>query len=356
MKRKVLTILGTRPEIIRLSRIIPKLDAVCDHRVLHTGQNYDANLNDIFFRDLGLRACDHVIDSRGTMAEQMAKIFVGVEEYLNKFKPDSVLILGDTNSGLAAIVCERMGIPVHHMEAGNRCYDLDVPEEKNRKIIDSISTINLPYTELSRQNLLREGVPNNRITVTGNPILEVITHYQDQINASTVLQRFGLTADQYIVATAHRAENVDNEIRLRGIMLALDTIAQEYPVIFSCHPRTRQRLQNIQHVTNPRVQIVEPMGFFDFVQLEQHSYMAVSDSGTVQEEMCLFHKPTITIRMTTERPETVWCGSNIVSGLAPQDIINSYRAMKVVDRNWDVPTEYAKTRVSDTVVNILMGI
>ena len=355
MKRKVLTILGTRPEIIRLSRIIPKLDAICDHRVLHTGQNYDANLNEIFFRDLGLRACDHVIDSRGTMAEQMAKIFVGVEEYLNKFKPDSVLILGDTNSGLAAIVCERMGIPVHHMEAGNRCYDLDVPEEKNRKIIDSISTINLPYTELSRQNLLREGVPNNRITVTGNPILEVITHYQDQINASTVLQRFGLTADQYIVATAHRAENVDNEIRLRGIMLALDTIAQEYPVIFSCHPRTRQRLQNIQHVTNPRVQIVEPMGFFDFVQLEQHSYMAVSDSGTVQEEMCLFHKPTITIRMTTERPETVWCGSNMVTGLEKGNILAGYNRMKLTDRNWKVPVEYDQNNVSDVVVNILLS-
>jgi UDP-N-acetylglucosamine 2-epimerase (non-hydrolysing) len=356
MKRKILTILGTRPEIIRLSRIMPKLDSLCDHHVLHTGQNYDANLNDIFFKDLGLRACDHIIDSRGTMAEQMAKIFVGVEAYLNQFQPDSVLILGDTNSGLAAIVCERMGIPVHHMEAGNRCYDLTVPEEKNRKIIDSISTINLPYTELSRQNLLREGVPNNRIMVTGNPILEVITHYQEQINTSTVLQRFGLTANQYIVATAHRAENVDNEIRLRGIMLALDSISQEYPVIFSCHPRTRQRLQNIQHITNSRVQIVEPMGFFDFAHLEQHSYMAISDSGTVQEEMCLFHKPTVTIRMTTERPETVWCGSNIVSGLAPQDIVNSYRAMKVTDRNWDVPVEYAKTRVSDTVVNILMGI
>ena len=356
MKRKILTILGTRPEIIRLSRIMPKLDSLCDHHVLHTGQNYDANLNDIFFNDLGLRACDHVIDSRGTMAEQMAKIFVGVEAYLNQFQPDSVLILGDTNSGLAAIVCERMGIPVHHMEAGNRCYDLTVPEEKNRKIIDSISTINLPYTELSRQNLLREGVPNNRIMVTGNPILEVITHYQEQINTSTVLQRFGLTANQYIVATAHRAENVDNEIRLRGIMLALDSISQEYPVIFSCHPRTRQRLQNIQHITNSRVQIVEPMGFFDFAHLEQHSYMAISDSGTVQEEMCLFHKPTVTIRMTTERPETVWCGSNIVSGLSPQDIVNSYRAMQVTDRNWDVPAEYAKTRVSDTVVNILMGI
>lgn len=356
MKRKVLTILGTRPEIIRLSRIIPKLDAICEHRVLHTGQNYDVNLNDIFFKDLGLRACDHVIDSRGTMAEQMAKIFVGVEKYLNEFQPDSVLILGDTNSGLAAMVCERMGYPVHHMEAGNRCYDLTVPEEKNRKIIDSISTINMPYTELSRQNLLREGVPNNRIVVTGNPILEVINHYQAQIDASTVLQQFDLTPDQYIVATAHRAENVDDQIRLQGILLALDYVAREYPVIFSCHPRTRQRLQHMEWQPSSRLHIVEPMGFFDFVKLEQNSYMAISDSGTVQEEMCLFHKPTVTIRMSTERPETVWCGSNIISGLSPHDIVNSYSAMKVVDRNWDIPAEYAKTRVSDTVINILMGI
>jgi len=355
MKRKILTILGTRPEIIRLSRIIPKLDAVCNHRVLHTGQNYDANLNEIFFRDLDLRACDHVIDSRGTMAEQMAKIFVGVEEYVKEFQPDAVLILGDTNSGLAAIVCERMGIPVYHMEAGNRCYDYDVPEEKNRKIIDSISTINLPYTELSRQNLLREGVPNNRVMVTGNPILEVITYYQKQVDASTILQKLGLIPGNYIIATAHRAENVDDQDRLRGILQALDTISQEYPIVFSCHPRTRQRLQQLQRIDNPQVQIVEPMGFFDFVQLEQHSYMAISDSGTVQEEMCLFHKPAITIRMTTERPETVWCGSNIVTGLEADAIVAGYQAMKLNNRAWIVPTEYQVQNVSDIVTNILLG-
>lgn len=356
MKRKILTILGTRPEIIRLSRIIPKLDQICEHKVLHTGQNYDKTLNDIFFQDLALRPCDYVIDSRGTMAEQMAKIFVGVEHYVNQFQPDSVLILGDTNSGLAAIVCERMGIPVHHMEAGNRCYDLAVPEEKNRRVIDSISTINLPYTEISRQNLLREGVPNERIIVTGNPIFEVLQHYSDSIAQSDVLQRLNLVSDNYIVATAHRAENVDNELRLRSIMMALDMISHDRIVVFSCHPRTRQRLTELEWQCNPRVKIVEPMGFFDWAQLEQHSFMAITDSGTVQEEMCLFHKPTVTIRMTTERPETVWCGSNVVSGLAPQDIMNSYRVMCSADRNWDVPQEYLKGGVSNTVINLLMGI
>jgi UDP-N-acetylglucosamine 2-epimerase (non-hydrolysing) len=289
------------------------------------------------------------------MAEQMAKIFVGVETYIKQFQPDVVLILGDTNSGLAAILCERMGIPVYHMEAGNRCYDFDVPEEKNRKIIDSISTINLPYTELSRQNLLREGVPNNRVMVTGNPILEVITHYQKQIDTSTILKQLDLTPNKYIIATAHRAENVDNQDRLLGILQALDTISQEYPIVFSCHPRTRQRLQQLQRINNPQVQIVDPMGFFDFVQLEKNSYMAISDSGTVQEEMCLFHKPTITIRMTTERPETVWCGSNIVTGLEADAIVAGYQAMKSSTRSWTIPVEYQVQNVSDVVTNILLG-
>jgi UDP-N-acetylglucosamine 2-epimerase (non-hydrolysing) len=213
MKRKILTILGTRPEIIRLSRIIPKLDQTCDHRVLHTGQNYDATLNDIFFEQLGLRPPNCVLASRGTIGQQLAAIMIGVEQYIAEFQPDAVLVLGDTNSGLSAIVCERMGVPVYHMEAGNRCYDMLVPEEKNRKLIDSISTVNLPYTELSRQNLLREGAQNNRVFVTGNPIKEVLAHYHKEINSSSVLTQLNLTAGQYSIATAHRAENVDNSAR-----------------------------------------------------------------------------------------------------------------------------------------------
>ena len=355
MKRKILTILGTRPEIIRLSRIIPKLDQVSEHRVLHTGQNYDATLNDIFFDQLGLRRPDRVLESRGTIGQQLAATMIGVEQYITEFQPDAVLVLGDTNSGLSAIVCERMGVPVYHMEAGNRCYDLLVPEEKNRRLIDSISTINLPYTELSRQNLLREGAQNNRVFVTGNPIREVLDYYCDQIDSSKILTHLNLKAGAYIIATAHRAENVDNPERLSSIFSAMETIAQEYPIVFSCHPRTRQRLQELNLSPSDRIRITEPLGFFDFVNLEKNSYMAISDSGTVQEEMCLFYKPTITIRATTERPETVWCGSNIVTGLSESNIVAGYQAMKQADRAWAVPVEYARPNVSDTVVNILLG-
>jgi UDP-N-acetylglucosamine 2-epimerase (non-hydrolysing) len=355
MKRKILTILGTRPEIIRLSRIISKLDQVSEHRVLHTGQNYDATLNDIFFEQLGLRRPDCVLQSRGTIGQQLAAIMVGVEQYITDFEPDAVLVLGDTNSGLSAVVCERMGVPVYHMEAGNRCYDMLVPEEKNRRLIDSISTVNLPYTELSRQNLLREGAQNNRVFVTGNPIKEVLDYYREPIDRSNILKQLKLQSGQYIIATAHRAENVDNPERLRSIFSAFKTIAQDYPIVFSCHPRTRQRLQELDIQVSDRVHLTEPMGFFDFVHLEKNSFMAISDSGTVQEEMCLFHKPTITIRATTERPETVWCGSNIVTGLETDNIVAGYQAMKQIDRAWAVPVEYARTNVSDTVVNILLG-
>ena len=355
MRRKILTILGTRPEIIRLSRIIPKLDLVSNHRVLHTGQNYDATLNDIFFDQLRLRRPDCVLQSRGTIGQQLAAVMIGVEQYIQEFQPDAVLVLGDTNSGLSAIVCERMGIPVYHMEAGNRCYDLLVPEEKNRRLIDSISTINLPYTELSRQNLLREGAQNNRVFVTGNPIKEVLDYYHSDIGNSKILKKLKLTAGQYIVATAHRAENVDNPERLKNIFNAMETIAQEYPIVFSCHPRTRQRLRDLDISISDLIMLLEPVGFFDFVCLEKNSFMAISDSGTVQEEMCLFHIPTITIRATTERPETVWCGSNVVTGLAVDSIVAGYQAMQSVNRGWTVPGEYARTNVSDTVINILLG-
>jgi len=353
MRRKILTVLGTRPEIIRLSRIMPKLDAVFDHKILHTGQNYDANLSDVFFQELRLRQPDYCLQSRGSIGQQLATMFVGIENCLDEFDPDAVLILGDTNSGLCAIPCERRGIPVYHMEAGNRCYDLRVPEEKNRKLIDSISTFNLPYTELSRQNLLREGASNQRVFVTGNPIREVINHYQSDISKSQILRRLSLAPDAYAVATAHRAENVDDPVVLEQILQALCEISQHMPVIFSCHPRTRSRLQHRQLPSG--VIMTEPMGFFDWIRLEQAAYLAISDSGTVQEEMCLFARPTITIRTTTERPETVWCGSNIVAGVSVPDIMTAYKRCRDLDRGWQPPPEYLKTNVSDTVVNILMG-
>lgn len=355
--KKILTILGTRPEIIRLSRIIPKLDELCNHRVLHTGQNYDPNLSAIFFDELGLRLPNMIIDSVATTpAEQLAKIMVGVETEITTFNPDAVLILGDTNSGLSAIVSERMGVPVYHMEAGNRCYDLKVPEEKNRKIIDTISTYNLPYTELSRQNLLRENVPNNRIFVTGNPIYEVIDHYYDKIEKSKILKKLGLKKNKYIVATAHRAENVDDPERLESIMVALNQLAWDHTVVFSCHPRTREKLNQLKLLINANVRIIEPVGFFDFVKLEKNSLLAISDSGTVQEEMCVFGIPTVTIRDTTERPETVWCGSNKVVGLNTRDIIMACEASIKFKTRWDPPIEYVKKNVSDVVTNILLSV
>lgn len=355
--KKILTILGTRPEIIRLSRIIPKLDQVCNQFILHTGQNYDPNLNDIFFSELNLRTPDYVIDSKSdSFSEQLGKILVGVEKIIKEFNPDKVLVLGDTNSGLSSIICERLGIPVYHMEAGNRCYDLKVPEEKNRKIIDAVSSINLPYTELSRQNLLREGAVNNKVFVTGNPIKEVIDFYQQDIDSSSILEKLNLTSHNYIVATAHRAENVDDDRRLLNLFNSFERIAEEYKIVFSCHPRTKERLTKFgMKIDNPNIIITEPLGFFDFVKLEKNAYMAISDSGTVQEEMCLFGIPTVTIRDTTERPETVWCGSNIISGLEENNIIECFNTMKNVNRDWDIPVEYARTNVSDTVINILMS-
>ena len=351
MKRKVLTILGTRPEIIRLSRVIPKLDQSADHRVLHTGQNYDPTLNDVFFEELELRRPDVVLQSRGTIGEQLAATFVGVEKYCQEFQPDAVLVLGDTNSGLAAVVCERMGIPVYHMEAGNRCYDLTVPEEKNRRVIDHISSINLPYTGYSRENLLREGLPNNKIFVTGNPIREVLDYYSNDIQHSTIGVRLGLVPYQYIVATAHRAENVDNPERLENILSAFEIISEDLPIVFSCHPKTEQR---ITRKLNSRIIVSKPMGFFDWANLERNSRLAISDSGTVQEEMCLFQKPTITIRATTERPETVMCGSNIVTGLDVSTIVAGYQQALTLGP-WTVPEEYTRSNVSDVVVNIIIG-
>ncbi len=355
---KILTILGTRPEIIRLSVIIKKLDELCDHFVLHTGQNFDPNLNSIFFNDLKLREPNKIINSQSaTVAEQIGKIFKGVEETLNEFKPDKVLILGDTNSCLSAIICERMGISVYHMEAGNRCYDLTVPEEKNRKIIDAISSVNLPYTELSRQNLLREGISNNKIFVTGNPIFEVIDYYKQEIDKSDILSRLNLQPQKYIISTAHRAENVDVESRLINIFESFEEISKEYKIVFSCHPRTKQKLEKHAFLGNhPNIIITEPLGFFDFVNLEKNSKMAITDSGTVQEEMCIFNLPTLTIRDTTERPETVWCGSNIVSGLDKENILRCYNKIKNVDTTWEIPPEYTARNVSNIVTNILLGI
>lgn len=352
--QRILTILGTRPEIIRLSRIIPKLDLCTDHHVLHTGQNYDRTLNDVFFQELATRQPNHVIDSQSsTFAGQLSKILVETEAYINEFKPDKILILGDTNSGLTAIIAERLGIPVYHMEAGNRCFDREVPEELNRRLIDGISSFNLPYTYGSRDNLTREGHDFKRITVTGNPIGEVIAHYKPQIDQSAILDTLGLEKSEYVLVTAHRAENVDNQERLEALFLALQKISKDYPVVFSCHPRTRSKLEKF-NIDTAHIRVLEPWGFFDFVQLEQHARLVVTDSGTVCEEACILGVPCVTSRNSTERPETIACKSNIVAGVTKEGIVEAYQTM-LYRKAWHVPAEYQWPDVSDRVIEKLLG-
>jgi UDP-N-acetylglucosamine 2-epimerase (non-hydrolysing) len=357
---RIVTILGTRPEIIRLSVLIRKLDRLADRHVLvHTGQNFTPSLSAIFFEQLGLRAPDLLLDDRKeTIGGQLSVMFGSVEQLLRIERPDRVLVLGDTNSALCALVAERMGIPVVHMEAGNRCFDLNVPEEKNRRIIDAVSTYNLPYTENSKQNLLREGFPVQRIFRSGNPIFEVIQHYEEQIGCSPVLTRLGLASGQYMLATIHRAENVDDPAVLADIMQGLSWTAEEHqlPLICSLHPRTRSRLtEEVRGNIHPLIELHEPFGFFDFVHLEKHACLALTDSGTVQEECCIFGVPTVTVRQSTERPETVDCGSNVVAGLKPERIRSAARIMMSLHGAWKCPEGYLEENVSDKVAKFVLG-
>jgi UDP-N-acetylglucosamine 2-epimerase (non-hydrolysing) len=356
---KVMTILGTRPEIIRLSRVIEKLDRFSDHVLVHTGQNYDPNLNDIFFEELRVRKPNHFLGVRGeTFGEQIGKIIAASEQVLQQEKPDRLLLLGDTNSSLSAVVAKRMGIPVYHMEAGNRCYDDRVPEEVNRRIIDHCSDVLMPYTERSRANLLREGIAGERIFVTGNPIFEVINHYDPLIRQSDILQRLKIEKGKYFLVTMHREENVDAEVRLQSLLEALELLQTEYgvPVICSVHPRTKNRMQKFSFETrNEQIRFSDPFGFFDFIALERNALCVFSDSGTVQEECCIFGVPNVTLREVTERPETIECGSNILSGNDPNTILGcAHTALKDI-ASWTVPPEYLAKNVSGTVTRIILG-
>jgi UDP-N-acetylglucosamine 2-epimerase (non-hydrolysing) len=356
---KIMTILGTRPEIIRLSRIISHLDQYCTHILVHTGQNFDKNLSDIFFKDLRIRKPDYYLDVKGaSFGEQIANILREIERVIQKEKPDKLLILGDTNSSLSAIIAKRWKIPVFHMEAGNRCYDDRVPEEVNRRIIDHSSDILLPYTERSRANLIREGIPNNRIFVTGNPIFEVIIYYQEDINGSDIFERLSVEPGKYFLVTMHRAENVDIEMRLRHLINAIVTLSKIYhiPVICSLHPRTKDKIQHFRiEIDQGAIRFVEPLGFFEFIRLEQNASCVISDSGTVQEECCIFHVPNITIRDVTERPETIECGSNILCGADEKTIIHCVNIVLSRKQEWIVPVEYTNERVSDTIIKIILG-
>lgn len=357
---KIVTILGTRPEIIRLSLVIQKLDRwATKHVLVHTGQNYTESLSGQFFRELGLRTPDYVLQEKaGSFGVQLSAMFARMEEILLQEQPDRVLLLGDTNSALCAILAERLGFPVVHMEAGNRCFDLNVPEEKNRRVIDAISSINMPYTEQSKQHLLREGFPVQRIILTGNPIYEVMKHYESRINGSDILTKLGLSQNDYFLVTAHRAENVDHLLHLQAILEGLHSVAERFGkrIICSVHPRTAARIaETPARSFHPLIELHEPFGFFDFVHLERYARCALTDSGTVQEECCVMQVPTVTMRRTTERPETVDCGSNIVSGLDGAAIERATVLMTEMNRGWQCPVGYMAEDVSDKVVKYLLG-
>lgn len=355
---KVMTVLGTRPEIIRLSRIVPLLDKHADEHILvHTGQNYDDRLSKVFFEELGVREPDVHMGVRASgFGAQIGQILEKGEALLREHKPDRILILGDTNTGLLALVARRLGIPVYHMEAGNRCYDDRVPEEVNRRVIDHSSTILLPYTERSRANLLKEGVPGERIYVTGNPIGEVMRTFRAGVEMSRIHDDLGIEKKRYFVVTLHRAENVDDESRLRGFADALTRLHDEHglPVVLSMHPRTRNKVEAFG-VDLEGLMALPPFGFLDFLALEEHATCILSDSGTVQEEASILGVPNVTLRDVTERPETVECGSNLLAGGDPNRILQATRLAMERGGRWLSPPEYRVENVADTVVRIVLG-
>jgi UDP-N-acetylglucosamine 2-epimerase (non-hydrolysing) len=357
---RVLTILGTRPEIIRLSLIVKRLDRYCDHVLLYTGQNFAKTLRDVFFDELDYRDPDLDLGISETgFAEQAARIISECDAAMERFNPDRILVLGDTNSGLAALPAARRRIPVFHLEAGNRCFDDRVPEEINRRVIDHCSTVLMPYTHRSKENLVREGIPRERIFVVGNPIAEVMAAFQAQVRGSNVLSELGLEEGAYMLASMHRSENVDNERRIASLMAGLSEAAVKHdrPVVLSLHPRTADRMSAFDIGVSgvPGVRFVEPVGFFDWVRLEQGAFCVITDSGTVQEECCILKVPNITIRDVTERPETVEAGSNMLVGVAPPDIVRAIGLVVEQGGEWIVPAEYQASSVSAAVTKIVLG-
>jgi UDP-N-acetylglucosamine 2-epimerase (non-hydrolysing) len=356
---KIMTIFGTRPEIIRLSVVLKVLDQHCDHVTVHTGQNYVESLSEIFIRDLQVRPPNiHLGIRSSSFGGQAGQIISKVDEVLEAEKPDRVLILGDTNSALSAIVAARRGIPVFHMEAGNRCFDDRVPEEINRRIIDHSSTILMPYTERSRDNLLAEGIEKERVYVTGNPINEVLNNSANQIEGSNALSRFGVEPFEYFLVTLHRAENTGHRERLKNILQGISQISLKFgkKVLISVHPRTAERLKEFEvEIDAKRILLLEPLGFFDFVKLEKNALAVLTDSGTVQEECAIFKVPNITLRDVTERPETIECGSNVLSGGDPDSIVRTTTLALSHPANWAPPLEYLAGNVSQTVAKIVLG-
>ena len=358
---KVMTVVGTRPEIIRLSEVIKACDRYFDHILVHTGQNWDYTLNQVFFEELGLRSPDHYLGVVGkTLGETMGNILAKSWDILTQVRPDALLILGDTNSALAAISAKRLKIPIFHMEAGNRCFDQNVPEEINRKIVDHISDINLPYTEHSRRYLLSEGVRKEHIYVTGSPMPEVLHKHMASIEASDVLQELGLEAGKYLLVSAHREENIDNEHTFQSLMNAINAAAETYglPVIYSTHPRSWKRIEERGFRFHPLVRQLKPFGFFPYNKLQRNAFCVLSDSGTLSEESAILGFPAVLIRTSTERPEVLDKGTVIVGGVTERDILQAVelsRAMYEAKEPVVLATDYADLNVSVKVVKIIQS-
>lgn len=359
---KVMTILGTRPEIIRLSRVMAALDRHCEHTIVHTGQNYDYELNQVFFDDMELRKPNHFLNAVGaTTAETIGNIIARTDALLGNVRPDAFLVLGDTNSCLAAYAAKRRRIPVFHMEAGNRCFDQRVPEEINRKIVDHISDINMPYSAISREYLLREGLPPDRVIKTGSPMFEVLTYYSSKINASSVLQRLGLEMNDYFVVSAHREENVDSPKLFRALVETLNGLAKDFGhrVIVSTHPRTRRRFEAEKVVFDSRVELLKPLGFTDYVKLQRHARAVLSDSGTISEESSVLNFPALNLREAHERPEAMEEASVMMTGLSYGRIREVLSVLEHQcrgdERTLRLVDDYSMPNVSEKVVRVIMS-
>ncbi len=365
-KLKVMTILGTRPEIIRLSRVMSLLDDHVDHVLVHTGQNWDFELNEVFFNDLGVRKPDYFLAvDTSSLGSVLGGILVETEKVLKEERPDGLLILGDTNSAIAAIMARRMKIPIYHMEAGNRSFDRNVPEETNRRLVDHVSDFNLVYTEHARRHLLSEGIEHRRIYLTGSPMREVLENYRDRIEKSDILARLNLVKGKYFIVSVHREENVDSKERLVSLVGALNAIAEKYdvPIIISTHPRTRDRLQNLEGVKfDDRIRDMKPFGFHDYNHLQMHAFCAISDSGTIAEESSILDFPAITPRDAIERPEALDTGNIVVTGLNKNTIIDAIDAVTKIQASKvsdgiarTIPNDYEILNTSERVLKLILG-
>ena len=363
-KLKVMTVVGTRPEIIRLSRVIAALDAseAIDHVLVHTGQNYDYELNEVFFEDLGIRKPDHFLNAAGTNATTTAgQILINIDPVLEEVNPNAFLVLGDTNSCLCAIAAKKRRIPIFHMEAGNRCFDQRVPEETNRKIVDHISDINLTYSDIAREYLLREGIPADRVIKTGSPMFEVLNNYASEIESSNVLSKLNLEKNKYFVVSAHREENISSEKNFKGLIDCLNTIAEkyDYPIIFSTHPRTRNMIEKRKVETHKNIQFLKPLGFHDYNALQKHSFAVLSDSGTISEESSILNFRALNIREAHERPEAMEEASVMMVGLNTERILQGLVQLQKQQlgesRNFRQVADYSMPNVSEKMVRIIIS-